>query len=191
MMDDDKRFFTVDYDEIYYICDKTKINVTYNELVESYDGDEFAEEMAKDDYFQKALDNSLDGDEVVVLLNDYDSATQKLECQLKRRTRQRNELAEFNVELMEENKQLKSALSDLDWSYEQSMDNEIETANENLLLLKDVKQLQKENEELKQRINSRLHFYRELSNRFDKDDGFSYDIVKRVVEDLEDLKKGV
>lgn len=43
------------------------------------------------------------------------------------------------------------------------------------------KQLEKENDELKSRINSRLHYYRELS------ESTNDDIVKRVVEDLEDI----
>ena len=50
-------------------------------------------------------------------------------------------------------------------------------------------ELQTENEQLKQRIKSRLHYYRELCNEFDKDDGFTYNIVKRIVEDLEDILK--
>ena len=50
-------------------------------------------------------------------------------------------------------------------------------------------ELKKENEQLKQRIKSRLHYYRELCNSFDKDDGFTYNIVERVVEDLEDILK--
>lgn len=48
--------------------------------------------------------------------------------------------------------------------------------------------LSDENKELKQRINSRLHFYRELSNEFDGSNGM-INIVKRVVEDLEDILK--
>lgn len=47
-----------------------------------------------------------------------------------------------------------------------------------------IKELEKENKQLKQRINSRLHFYRELY------DSTNDDIVKRVVEDLEDILKG-
>ncbi len=50
-------------------------------------------------------------------------------------------------------------------------------------------ELQTENEQLKQRIKSRLHYYRELCNEFDKDDVFNYNIVKRIVEDLEDILK--
>lgn len=50
-------------------------------------------------------------------------------------------------------------------------------------------ELYEENEKLKQRIKSRLHYYRELCNEFDKDDGFTYNIVKRIVEDLEDILK--
>ena len=48
--------------------------------------------------------------------------------------------------------------------------------------------LNDENEQLKQRIKSRLHYYRELCNEFE-DDGFTYNIVKRIVEDLEDILK--
>ncbi len=50
-----------------------------------------------------------------------------------------------------------------------------------------LNQLNDENEELKQRINNRLHYYRELYDHFDENDGFSYNIVERVVEDLEDI----
>ena len=50
-------------------------------------------------------------------------------------------------------------------------------------------ELKRENEQLKQRIKSRLHYYRELCNEFDKNDGFIYNIVKRIVEDLEDILK--
>ena len=42
----------------------------------------------------------------VDLLNEYYYEIQRLKCQLKRRTRQRDELADFNVELMEKNKEL-------------------------------------------------------------------------------------
>lgn len=52
----------------------------------------------------------------------------------------------------------------------------------------DNAKLVKENEQLKQRIKSRLHYYRELCNEFE-DDGFTYNIVKRIVEDLEDILK--
>lgn len=47
-----------------------------------------------------------------------------------------------------------------------------------------LNELHEENEQLKQRINSRLYFYRELY------DSMHDDIVKRVVEDLEDILKG-
>jgi len=52
-----------------------------------------------------------------------------------------------------------------------------------------LNELNDKNEQLKQRIKSRLHYYRELCNEFDKDDGFTYNIVKRIVEDLEDILK--
>ena len=49
--------------------------------------------------------------------------------------------------------------------------------------LKHIELLQKENEQLKERINSRLHFYRELyESTNDK-------VVERVIEDLEDILK--
>ena len=48
----------------------------------------------------------------VDLLNEYYYEIQRLKCQLKRRTRQRDELAEFNVELMEKNKELKEINQD-------------------------------------------------------------------------------
>ena len=46
-----------------------------------------------------------------------------------------------------------------------------------------IKEQQKENEQLKQRINSRLHFYRELY------ESTNDNVVKRVIEDLEDILK--
>lgn len=51
-------------------------------------------------------------------------------------------------------------------------------------LMRGGRRLEKENTQLKQRINSRLHFYRELY------DSTHDDIVKRVVEDLDDILKG-
>ena len=44
-----------------------------------------------------------------------------------------------------------------------------------------IKRLECENEQLKQRIKSRLHFYRELYETTNDD------VVKRVIEDLEDV----
>ena len=44
-----------------------------------------------------------------------------------------------------------------------------------------LEELADENEQLKQRINSRLHFYRELYEETNDN------IVKRIVEDLEDI----
>lgn len=48
-------------------------------------------------------------------------------------------------------------------------------------LYKENKELKEENEQLKQRIKSRLHFYRELYETTNDD------VVKRVIEDLEDV----
>ena len=73
-----KRFGQVDYDEIYYIYDKTRLKQSYEELLESYKDEEYAEEMAKDDYFQQALTNSLNGDEVVDLLNQLNDENTRL-----------------------------------------------------------------------------------------------------------------
>ena len=46
-----------------------------------------------------------------------------------------------------------------------------------------LNELYEENEQLKQRINSRLHFYRELY------ESTNDNVVKRVIEDLEDILK--
>ena len=59
-----------------------------------------------------------------------------------------------------------------------------EVADTNLaneILQERVEHYRKENEQLKQRINSRLHFYRELY------ESTNDNVVKRVVEDLEDI----
>ena len=48
-------------------------------------------------------------------------------------------------------------------------------------LINKYNEILKENEQLKQRINSRLHFYRELY------ESTNDDVVKRVIEDLEDI----
>lgn len=56
------------------------------------------------------LEDDYDG--VLAELNDLANEKSNLKCRLNRRTRQRDELAEFNVELMEENKKLKEQLKD-------------------------------------------------------------------------------
>ena len=48
----------------------------------------------------------LTGQDVVDLMNEQIDDKAKLECQLRKRTRQRNQLADLNVKLMEENKLL-------------------------------------------------------------------------------------
>lgn len=50
-------------------------------------------------------------------------------------------------------------------------------------VLEMLNNLYDENEQLKQRINSRLHFYRELY------ESTNDNVVKRVIEDLEDILK--
>ena len=52
-----------------------------------------------------------------------------------------------------------------------------------LLSVNVEKELLEENKQLKQRINSRLHFYRELY------ESTNDNVVKRVIEDLEDILK--
>ena len=52
------------------------------------------------------------------------------------------------------------------------------TASEQIM---EQSKLIKENEQLKQRINRRLHFYRELY------ESTNDNVVKRVIEDLEDI----
>lgn len=74
------RFFEIEYDELYYICDKEKITLTYEKILDSYKGEEFAEEMAKDDYLEHALEQSLTGDEIIKELNK----AVELESELKR-----------------------------------------------------------------------------------------------------------
>lgn len=72
---------------------------------------------------------------------------------------------------------------------EQLKDVNTQCCNDYSAMRRDVLQYKKENKQLKQRIKSRLHYYHELCNEFDKDDGFTYNIVKRIVEDLEDILK--
>lgn len=127
-----KRFGQVDYDEIYYIYDKTRLKQSYEELLESYKDEEYAEEMAKDDYFQQALTNSLNGDEVVDLLNQLNDENEELN--------QKNDLLTLQLDchkhpLLKENRELVSDLN-----------HELEVSNS----LRDVvKELEKENEQLK------------------------------------------
>lgn len=60
------------------------------------------------------LDNDVELSQLQVCdkLNELSNEKSRLQCRLNRRTRQRDELAEFNVELMEENKELKEQLKD-------------------------------------------------------------------------------
>ena len=81
---------------------------------------QFTLECESEEICQVAYNGDYMGtDEVVDLLNELvtkcntlTDEKSKCECQLNRRTRQRDELAEFNVELMEENKELKEQLKD-------------------------------------------------------------------------------
>jgi len=92
-------------------------------------------------------------------------------------------------ELAEEYEQLKSSdtITDLETEIMNLKTTIQQLRTDNTKQKKLLNTTMKENEQLKQRINNRLHYYRELYNHFDKNDGFSHDIVERVVEDLEDI----
>lgn len=67
-----ERYQSVDMDEIYYITDTQKLNKTYEDFLKNYEGEEFQEEHAKDDWREYLLENSMDGTEVVETLNRQD-----------------------------------------------------------------------------------------------------------------------
>ena len=69
---DTERYQSVDMDEIYYITDTQKLNKTYEDFLKDYEGEEFQEELAKDDWREYLLENSMDGTEVVEALNRQD-----------------------------------------------------------------------------------------------------------------------
>ena len=69
---DTERYQSVDMDEIYYITDTQKLNKTYEDFLKDYEGEEFQEEHAKDDWREYLLENSMDGTEVVEALNRQD-----------------------------------------------------------------------------------------------------------------------
>ena len=60
---DTERYQSVDMDEIYYITDTQKLNKTYEDFLKDYEGEEFQEELAKDDWREYLLENSMDGTE--------------------------------------------------------------------------------------------------------------------------------
>ena len=70
---ENERYQSVDMDEIYYITDTQKLNKTYEDFLKDYEGEEFQEEHAKDDWREYLLENSMDGTEVVEALNRQDS----------------------------------------------------------------------------------------------------------------------
>ena len=69
---ENERYQSVDMDEIYYITDTQKLNKTYEDFLKNYEGEEFQEEHAKDDWREYLLENSMDGTEVVEALNRQD-----------------------------------------------------------------------------------------------------------------------
>ncbi len=69
---ENERYQSVDMDEIYYITDTQKLNKTYEDFLKDYEGEEFQEEHAKDDWREYLLENSMDGTEVVEALNRQD-----------------------------------------------------------------------------------------------------------------------
>ena len=69
---DTERYQSVDMDEIYYITDTQKLNKTYEDFLKDYEGEEFQEEHAKDDWREYLLENSMDGTEIMETLNRQD-----------------------------------------------------------------------------------------------------------------------
>lgn len=69
---ENERYQRVDMDEIYCITDTQKLNKTYEDFLKDYEGEEFQEEHAKDDWREYLLENSMDGTEVVEALNRQD-----------------------------------------------------------------------------------------------------------------------
>ena len=69
---ENERYQSVDMDEIYCITDTQKLNKTYEDFLKDYEGEEFQEEHAKDDWREYLLENSMDGTEVVEALNRQD-----------------------------------------------------------------------------------------------------------------------
>ena len=69
---DTERYQSVDMDEIYYITDTQKLNKTYEDFLKDYEGEEFQEEHAKDDWREYLLENSMDGTEIMEALNRQD-----------------------------------------------------------------------------------------------------------------------
>lgn len=82
-----------------------------------------------------------------------------------------------NVDIEEYEDEILQLASDKYWDWVYTNHLEADTVNDI------INELFDENEQLKQRINSRLHFYRELY------DSTKDIIAKRVVEDLEDILK--
>ena len=69
---ENERYQSVDMDEIYCITDTQKLNKTYEDFLKDYEGEEFQEEHAKDDWREYLLENSMDATEVVEALNRQD-----------------------------------------------------------------------------------------------------------------------
>ena len=67
-----ERYQSVDMDEIFYITDTSKLTRSYEDFIKDYEGEEFQEEHAKDDWREYLLENSMDGTEVVEALNRQD-----------------------------------------------------------------------------------------------------------------------
>ena len=69
---ENERYQSVDMDESYNITDTQKLNKTSEDFLKDYEGEEFQEEHAKDDWREYLLENSMDGTEVVEALNRQD-----------------------------------------------------------------------------------------------------------------------
>lgn len=137
--------------------------------------------------------NYMGTDEVVDLLNELvtkcntlTDEKSKCECQLNRRTRQRDELAEFNVELMEENKELKEQLKDCQQKKQNIKD---------LLMNSEPVVEQKKLQKLIYRIvinliDRKIKDYNQQLDDEDIDDNLAYYMnVKGHIEAFKELKK--
>ena len=69
---DTERYQSVVTDEIYYITDTQKLNKTYEDFLKDYEGEEFQEEHAKDDWREYLVENCMDGPDVEYALNRQD-----------------------------------------------------------------------------------------------------------------------
>lgn len=88
-MTNNERFFEIDFDEIYYIVDSEKLS----RKKEDFDD--------KDDWDEYCLDNSLNGHEIVEILNNYEFTLNLLmDCQNEERQFHRKEISDCHERIM-------------------------------------------------------------------------------------------